>query len=53
MTSEQIIARRTNYNTPENKEDFVLIRLDKRYCQMILATLESKTVIEIERLEEK
>ena len=41
------------YNTPENKEDFVLLRLDKRNYKMVLATMETKTGITVERHEER
>jgi hypothetical protein len=40
------------YNTPEEKEDFVILRLDKRNYQMILSTIETKTGVKVERYEE-
>lgn len=40
------------YNNPEEKEDFVILRLDKRNYQMILSTLETKTGVKVERYEE-
>jgi len=36
------------YNTPENTEDFVILRLDKRNYQMVLDILEAKTGITVE-----
>jgi len=41
------------YHTPEDKEDFVLLRLDKRNYKMVLATLETKAGITVERYEER
>ena len=38
------------YSKPDNTEDFVLLKLDKKNYQMIIATMEAKTGKEIEKL---
>lgn len=38
------------YKTPDNKDDFVLLKLDKKNYQMIIATMEAQTGQTVEKI---